>query len=80
MEAYKNKASGVTGYIIGKDYIKVRFGHAAVYTYDYDSASEIRVERMKRLARAGKGLSSYISQVVRGDYARKKSLRDSSDE
>jgi hypothetical protein len=62
--------SGVTHYSIGKEYIKVWFVHAArPYIYDYVRPGRKHVELMKILAAAGKGLSTYISQQVKGNYS-----------
>ena len=73
METYKNrtKKSGVLAYEIGTDFIKIEFVGGDVYVYDYTKPGKIKVEEMKRLARAGKGLSTYISRYVRENYSRK---------
>jgi len=73
MEQYKNLAghSGVTGYEIGAESIAVAFNHNAVYLYTYKSAGKSAVEKMKRLAKAGRGLSTYISQHVREHFEEK---------
>lgn len=63
--------AGVTAFSIGDDFIKVRFHDAAIYVYDNSKPGAAHVERMKELARAGRGLSTYISQHVRQNYARK---------
>jgi hypothetical protein len=42
-----------------------------VYLYDYESAGRICIEEMKRLAVAGRGLATYISQHVKKNYAAK---------
>ena len=63
--------SGVTGYAIKPDAIDVQFDGGTVYTYTYASAGRQRVEHMKRLARSGAGLSTYISREVRDAYAAK---------
>lgn len=55
------KASGVTAYEIGQDYILVRF-ERAVYKYSYASCGNAVVEEMKILACASEGLSTYISR------------------
>jgi len=53
--------SGVVGYEIGDTFIRVKFsGTAKIYTYSYQSAGVNHVEEMKRLARCGDGLNSYI--------------------
>jgi hypothetical protein len=71
MYVYKNTEgnSGVSSYMIGKDYIIIRFVRSdKAYKYSYDKAGEEHVEYMKKLARAGKGLSTYISRHVHGLY------------
>lgn len=71
MEKYKNRSgdSGVYAYTIGADYIIVQFRTSATpYTYSYARAGARHVEAMKKLARAGKGLSSYITRHVRDAY------------
>ena len=74
MERYGNATggSGVTHYEIGPDYIDVTFVNDGTYRYDYTMPGQIHVHRMKQLAKAGRGLSTYISQVVRNQYALKK--------
>lgn len=63
--------SAVTGYEIGARSIAVEFQGDRVYEYTYASAGAASVERMKELARAGRGLSTFISRVVREKYARR---------
>jgi hypothetical protein len=74
MERYGNAngSSGVTHYEIGPDFIDVAFGNAGTYRYDHTMPGQLHVHRMKQLAIAGRGLSTYISAVVRNQYARKK--------
>ena len=65
MESYKNLGgnSGVTAYEIGSDHIKVQFKHGAkIYTYSTRRISSSKIEEMKALAIAGKGLGTYINQ------------------
>ncbi|MCC8394019.1 hypothetical protein LJ656_15590 [Paraburkholderia sp. MMS20-SJTR3] len=75
MERYRNLSgeSGIDAYEIGADFIKVRFRTDVVYWYTETSAGAEHVEELKRLARRGRGLSTYISQHadVRDGYARK---------
>lgn len=73
MPRYKNLSgsSGVRSYEIGDDYIVVRFVNADAYHYSYKRPGKLFVERMKKLAAAGKGLSTYISQRVRERYEKK---------
>lgn len=63
--------SGVTGYEPQPEGICVEFNHNAVYLYTYASAGKTVVEKMKKLARAGKGLSTYISRTVREKFEKK---------
>jgi hypothetical protein len=64
MEPYGNLSgdSGVQSFEIGPDFITVRFHDRPPYLYTYETAGRDNVERMKRLARAGRGLSTFISQ------------------
>ncbi|SAK48174.1 hypothetical protein AWB79_01259 [Caballeronia hypogeia] len=64
MQPYRNLAgnSGVESFDILRDGIKVRFVSGGTYLYDYRVTGRTRVEAMKQLARAGRGLSTYISQ------------------
>ena len=73
MEPYRSRIrkSGVTEFQPGDDWIKVRFHGAGVYLYTYRSTGRINVERMKVLARAGRGLSSFISRVVKDEFESK---------
>lgn len=73
MQLYKNRAekSGVLAYEIRTYSIVVRFVSGEDYEYTYQSAGRDAVEAMKRLATAGRGLSTYISQQ-RPLYARKR--------
>ena len=63
--------SGVVGYEIGDTFIRVKFsGTAKIYTYSYRSAGVTRIEDMKRLARSGDGLNSYIKLYANQLYER----------
>lgn len=71
MERYGNasRKSGVYGFEIGNDYIRVQFtGSAQSYTYSYIKAGSTHIERMKVLARSGSGLNAYINQHVKYLY------------
>ena len=63
--------SGIDAYEIRDRSIIVRFKHAGAYVYSYDMPGADEVEEMKRLAIAGKDLSTYISRNVRRRYAKK---------
>ncbi|MEO7493321.1 MAG: hypothetical protein ABIT83_06100 [Massilia sp.] len=73
MQRYKNQQgdSGVTAYALEPEAIRVRFADGATYLYTWQSAGRDKVEQMKRLARDGRGLCSYISREVRDAYAAK---------
>lgn len=60
--------SGVVAYAIHPESIDVEFVDGRVYTYSYASADRERIEQMKLLAKAGHGLSTYISKYVHDDY------------
>jgi hypothetical protein len=74
MERYKNLSgdSGVESFEIGPDFIEVQFHDRPSYMYTDQSAGRDNVEQMKHLARAGRGLSTFISQHpgVRHGYVR----------
>lgn len=73
MTSYGNLSgnSGVVAYELGDGFIKVRFRHeSTIYVYDMERPGLEHVRKMKKLAAAGKGLSTYISQHVRENYAR----------
>lgn len=73
MQRYGNRSgnSGVAAYDIGSGRISVEFVEGSVYLYDEGRPGAAVVAEMQRLARAGEGLSSYISRVVKGNYAGK---------
>jgi len=73
MEKYKNLKgdSGVQSYKIGSDFIIVHFKNDGSYLYNYDIPGSSHVERMKKLAIKGKGLSTYISTTVKKKFAEK---------
>lgn len=71
MEKYKdiNNDSGVEGYIIGINYLDVKFsGTGRIYRYSYESAGKDNVEHMKLLAKTGDGLNAFINTKVRTKY------------
>ncbi|MGV7166878.1 hypothetical protein ACCQ23_23045 [Xanthomonas axonopodis pv. phyllanthi] len=73
MQRYGNRngRSGVVAYALADDAIAVRFRSGETYVYTADSAGAEVVATMQRLATAGRGLSTYISQTVRDAYAGK---------
>ena len=73
MQRYTNRSgeSGVLAYELGPDWIAVKFAEGAVYRYDAERPGRPVVAEMKRLAERGSGLSTYISRVVQGNFAKK---------
>jgi len=73
MIIYKNKNgnSNVLFYEIGNDFIDVQFnGTEKKYTYSYRSAGKENIETMKKLAKDGAGLNSFINRVVKYLYVK----------
>ena len=72
MQSYANRGgeSGVDAYEIGSDYIRVQFKSGDPYEYSYESCDQASVETMKKLARDGQGLHSFIMNNVKNDYVR----------
>ena len=72
MERYRNSSgnSGVYGYEIGNDYIRVQFkGNSKMYGYSYlGKAGRAHVDKMKSLASNGSGLNAYIKTYVNNLY------------
>jgi hypothetical protein len=73
MQRYGNhsRESGVVAYDIDAGQITVQFRNGERYLYTEDSAGAANIARMQELAKAGRGLSSFISQHVHDRYARK---------
>ena len=73
MQRYRNFEghSGVTAYEVQEDGISVEFNHDTVYLYTYASAGKHIINKMKKLAEAGKGLSTYISRTVKDKFEKR---------
>jgi hypothetical protein len=73
MTKYANLSggAGIAAYEIGADSIAIKFNSGETYLYNYASAGRENIERMKSLAAAGRGLTTFISQVVKMGYDRK---------
>jgi hypothetical protein len=73
MDSYRNLGgdSGVAAYSIEEGAITVQLSNGWLYQYTNQSAGAANVSEMQRLARAGQGLNSYISRIVREGYSRK---------
>jgi hypothetical protein len=67
MERYADRSgnSGIHAYEVRENAIAVEFKSDGVYLYTHESAGAEHVERMISLARAGRGLSAYISRHVK---------------
>jgi DhnA family fructose-bisphosphate aldolase class Ia len=71
MKRYANKqgTSGVVAYEIGADFIRLKFRESEeTYSYSYTSAGKANVEKMKKLAAAGQGLSTFVTRKVRDKF------------
>lgn len=70
---YKNLsgASKVARYVITKDTITIRYVDNSVYVYTNQSADPVNIAKMKTLAVAGKGLSTFIDANVKDRFMRK---------
>jgi hypothetical protein len=64
MTRYKNISgdSGVLSYTLAPDLIRIKFVDGRIYIYSYATAGEENVETMKRLAKAGQGLTTFINE------------------
>ncbi len=73
MSTYANLGgnSGIVSYETGSDSATVTFHDGSSYLYNYAATGQNNVEQMKSLAKAGKGLNSFISINIRKNYAAK---------
>jgi hypothetical protein len=73
MHRYENLGgeSGVVAYDIDAGQIIVQFRNGERYLYTEDSAGAANIAKMQALAKAGRGLSTFISQHVHDRYERK---------
>ena len=71
MERYRNLDghSGVAAFTVGDGFIDVRFIEGGTYRYDSTTPGADDVAAMQGLARAGRGLATYINQHVRERFA-----------
>ncbi len=63
--------SGVVAYEIRDEWIDVEFANGDIYRYDERNPGPVDLELMKRFARSGRGLTTYISRYVKDRYASK---------
>ena len=66
-----NRDTGVIAYQNGVDHIAVQFKDGTVYLYTNKSAGQDSINKMKELAEAGAGLTTYINQHVKDCYEAK---------
>jgi len=73
MPRYRNLDgdSGVLRYETTPDSITLTFANGKRYLYSAARPGRPAVARMKALAQAGRGLSTFVSQHVRDNYERK---------
>lgn len=77
MRRYKNRSgrSGIQAFESGPEFIRIRFrDEDLIHIYNYTQPGKTDVEVMKRLAEAGRGLSTYISRYVRERYAHRQAV------
>ncbi|MED5621218.1 hypothetical protein [Ideonella sp. BN130291] len=60
--------TGVIACAIADDAICVQFRNGVGYVYSYACPGRVEVEQMKMLARAGTGLTTFISQQIQRRY------------
>ena len=73
LEPYGDGHSGVTALAIRDDFMIVRFRRKSVETYVYnlERPGPAHLDEMKRRARSGRGLTTYINQRVGALYFQK---------
>lgn len=62
------RRGGAEAFEIGPDSIDVQFTSGWIYHFSYQRPGALRVERMKELALAGHGLSTFISRYVKNRF------------
>lgn len=71
MKTYHAPNSGISAYAEGEDYIVIQFKSGERYRYDASKPGLRHVTAMKSRAHRTSGLTTYINQHVRDNYARK---------
>lgn len=75
MKPYRNLSgdSGVVGYEIGRNYIRIRFSSNDDYTYEAGRVGRKHLAELQRRAAAGRGLATYINAhpEVRNGFSRR---------
>ena len=73
MERYANRSgnSGVEAYEAGPGFIRIKYVRdPEPYLYTDESAGPEQIRKMQELARAGKGLATYVSRYVKTNYVK----------
>jgi hypothetical protein len=69
MKSYKgSKSGGVDSYELRENGIILKFKDGKTYVYSYKRPGKIHVDNMKRLAKGGSGLTTYVNKYVRDNY------------
>jgi hypothetical protein len=73
LKSYRDShgTANATGYAYGRTWIIIQFKGDALYLYTNSSCGAEHIRELKRLARLGEGLDSYINQHVWKRYAAK---------
>ena len=74
----EDAGAGVAFYAVEDDAIALRFASddRHFYVYSYYAPGAQHVAQMKRLAPTGRGLTTYVNQHVRDNYAAKLPVRN----
>jgi len=72
-ERYKDLSGdgGIIAYLILESAIIILFNNGYMYLYNYRKPGKEHIDQMKKFAKAGKGLKTYINQKVRDNYSDK---------
>lgn len=73
MTPYKNLSgnSGIKAYELLQDGISIEFADGSIYLYNYKFNGQRAIKIMKALAKKGIGLTTYINQEIRENFAEK---------
>jgi len=72
------RRGGAVAFEIGPESIDVEFSSGWIYRFTYERPGALRVERMKELALAGQGLSTFISRHVKNRYESRRHKNEAS--
>ena len=73
MQRYQssNINTGIIAYDILPDGVSIKFRDGSVNLYTIESTGKKHIAQMEKLAQKGEGLTTYINQHVRENYAEK---------